>query len=542
MASACTSHYFILFLVLSGHVHGMFNRESPVLWRRIDDPVITDVIEVIQDVLYVNPCYVLNNSTVDPESLDFVSDWCQDLWTKDFVNSVKDFCPAMDLTPDHTLHIMRDPVQVRHKRMPFVLPFAIPALSLVKTAVMAVVTLFSVAFGAYSLSEHSDSRDFREKALKEMEQRRQEHERIGALMNKFAAEQLAMNIRLDKLERRVDTFIRSYPLSSTLIAGLAAKMAHLKPELQRIASLWKNDKVDPSLFSLFEIPLDPNADVTRAMPLSCNIDEHKRIISFKFRLPIRDPHSYLMKADPFILYTYPGNESLSCSYEYDGPKYSIYNDVNKCVSPLFGTKSLEDHFVYLPASNSCSPITDTGFSKFYKSTGCKNDKNLFSVSHSVQLKFTKEANFCYCYGTDITYDSHFTRPCPDYAFKFPPTTNFSTGNQHYYYRTAHWQKEAKFFAEPNHRINTILMPDLDLITSDSDIWKLHDDIIDARHGPVADQKYHSVFSVSMILFGFTLFAILLCICYLKYRSFQSTALTSGLMREMEQLRPQVLHP
>jgi hypothetical protein len=292
----------ILCLIVLNPADAMFNRESPVLWRKIDDPVITDVIEVTQDVLWVDPCYVLNNVTVNPESLDFVSDWCHDLWSSHFINPLRAFCPAKTLRHNKTIHLIRDPVKlVRNKRIPFVLPLAIPALSLIKTAFMTVVGQFGISFGAYSLVEHSNSKDFQEQALKEMEQRRQEHEKIGTQMNLMAAEQIIFNARLTRLENRFDTFIKSYPITSTLVAGIAAKMAYVKPELERIATLWKNDRVDPGIFSLFEIPLDPNADVSRAVPLSCEMDEVKRIVSLKFRLPVKDPNSVIMKADPFTL-------------------------------------------------------------------------------------------------------------------------------------------------------------------------------------------------------------------------------------------------
>jgi hypothetical protein len=81
------------------------------------------------------------------------------------------------------------------------------------------------------------------------------------------------------------------------------------------------------------------------------------------------------------------------------------------------------------------------------------------------------------------------------------------------------------------------MPDLDLITAASDIWKLKEDITEAKHGPIQIKESLSIFSILMLLFGIILFFLILAICFLKYRSFQSHSLTRGLMHELHALRP-----
>ena len=81
------------------------------------------------------------------------------------------------------------------------------------------------------------------------------------------------------------------------------------------------------------------------------------------------------------------------------------------------------------------------------------------------------------------------------------------------------------------------MPDLDLLTSTSDIWKLDADIHTARHPLQDTQAQQSAFSVALIVIVVFIILLLLCFFYLKYRSFQTTHLTRGLMQELRSLRP-----
>ena len=330
---------FLILLIASAPVHSFFNKESPVLWRETDSPVVRDIVEVHQDVLYLSPCYMVNNATVDPSNVAYLSEWCDQLFETDFLAPIRSFCSARDLaTPTSNLSLTRQPVKLnRQKRMPLLLlPLAIPAATLIKTAVLSVVSLIGITFGAYSISKHNDHDEFRAKMQEEMEKKRQDHERLGQLLNMMAADQKRLNERLNLLERRLEGFIEIYPSATTLIADISSRLGHLRSELRTIGDQWKKNVIDPTLFSILDLKLEAHMDVTRAVPLSCEMDEVKRLVSLKFRIPVRDPISTLLKADPFVLYTYPDNDSLACTFEYTGPRYAVFNNHSRCVYPLFG--------------------------------------------------------------------------------------------------------------------------------------------------------------------------------------------------------------
>ena len=531
-------HVVLIISLLISPYNSLFNKENPILWREVDSPVVKDVIEVTQDIMYVSPCYLINNATVDPANMEYLTTWCEDLFETDFMKPFRSFCSQRDSTaPLRNLTLARDPsLLLRQKRFfPLLLPLAIPAATLIKGAALSIVSIIGITFGAFSIAKHDSHGRFRDEMTKEMEKRREDHEQLRNLMNQFAFDHQIMNERMNKLERRVNQFIEYYPSATTLVADISSRLGHLRAELKVVGEQWKKGKVDPTLFTILSVTLDDDMDVTRAIPLSCALDEQKRIYSLRFRIPVRDPSSSLLRADPFSLLTFPHNDSMACSLKYTGPAFAVYNNMSRCVYPLFGTDDLEDHIVYFPSTNSCLSLPDTGFQKYFASNGCKLDRNLYSPADTVQVKSTRDNNLIYCSGSMITYD-HITRACPDFVFSLPPSSNFSAGHVNYRFKQVYWQRESRFLAEQNHKINSILMPDLDLLSPVSNIWNLEKDIHSALHHTSSSEPVSSTLWIIILSLSFCILLLLSFFVYLKYRFFQNSNLTQGLLKEMRSLR------
>lgn len=122
-----TQRVALVFAVLIMNGNCLFNRESPILWRESPVPVIREVIEIEQDILYLSPCDLINNATVDPHNVESLRDWCTRLFEADFVTPLKTFCSPVNMdSPDRVLAVRRNNTLVRSKRVPFLLPLALP--------------------------------------------------------------------------------------------------------------------------------------------------------------------------------------------------------------------------------------------------------------------------------------------------------------------------------------------------------------------------------------------------------------------------------
>ena len=519
----------------------VLNRESPVLWRDADSPVVRDIIEVHQDLLYLSPCYMFNNATVDPDNVADLSDWCQRQFESDFLVPFRSFCRPADLPMVSTnLTLVSKPVKsplVRHKRVPLLaLPLLIPAAKLIPGAILSIVSLIGVTFGITSLVQHNSHSRFQTEMQMEMEQRRQQHERLGRLLNDLAALHAKQEQRLARLESRVNRFISMYPSATTLITDVASKLSVMRSELRTVGEQWKKGKIDPTLFTILSIDLQPDMDSTRAVPLTCSMDEIRRKIKLSFRIPVTDSAATLMQADAFRLLSFPRNDSLACTIRYAGPRYAIFNQTNRCVSPVFDAPDLSSHLVFFPSTGNCFPPSDTGYARYYRPDGCRERQQHFSVADMIQVKATRSRTFVYCFGSNISF-AHAHRQCPEYPFALPSSTNFTCGSFSYRFSQAHWQRESRFLPEPSHYINTALMPDLHDLSANSDIYRLQAELaLQPLHStPHSLSSPNHAFAL-IVLFLVLLLVLTAALFYLRYRVFQQQHLTDALRHELQHLR------
>ena len=439
-----------LFLLLSP-AHSLFNKEDPVLWRESKIPVTSDIIDAHHEILYTSPCSLFSNATADPATVDQLRDWCERIFETDFLQPLMSFCSPVTSRPDVVLSLSRQQQVtrspsglLRQKRvplLPLLLPAAVPLATAVKTGVLAIVSFFGIAAGVTTLVQQSAHGDTLDSMRRQMEERRQQTIRMREALAEMDRLQQETARRLHRLEQRVDGFINAFPSATTLVADIASRFTHTRYQLESVAHKWKAGAVDPALFDILSVNLTARMDRTRVSPLACSLDLKRSTVSLTYRIPVTDPDAVLMTADPFTLVTYPDDQTHACRFTYDGPMHVVYTPSTSCVYPLFGTHDLTGLIVYFPSHDSCTPLPDAGFSKFFTSKGCKEWRHMHTNAEITQIKTTRESNFVYCYGSSISYD-HLHLSCPDYVFKLPITSNFTSGSVRYRYQSLRWQQHA----------------------------------------------------------------------------------------------------
>ena len=69
-----------------------FNKVSPVIWRKSEQPLITGINRVIANIQFESPCRVFDDGYYNWSNVTLLKDWCIELFERQAIDRLKEFC------------------------------------------------------------------------------------------------------------------------------------------------------------------------------------------------------------------------------------------------------------------------------------------------------------------------------------------------------------------------------------------------------------------------------------------------------------------
>ena len=68
---------------------------EPIIWHKVDNPVVEGLDTVTTVIDYKSPCYLFKELLIDSDTTNELKNWCQNLFKTDFIEPINSFCTSI---------------------------------------------------------------------------------------------------------------------------------------------------------------------------------------------------------------------------------------------------------------------------------------------------------------------------------------------------------------------------------------------------------------------------------------------------------------
>jgi len=447
-----------------------FHKVPPIVWRNTGEPVLRGIQPVRMAIKYYSPCNLLKDQNLLPlGSQETLYSWCNDTFITHFLQPIGKICKAVEYESET--------MTMKNREKRFIIEIGL--------GILAISTAISVGLAATSMAQTTSLKDELHemsklsKILMENLKKVTENDKLEKLALKRLKEEITKvsNVMQDTV-KTVEQLQRTLPNALIVMSMLGAQFTMTKNVLLGVTRRWKEHKIDPQLFNLFNVtlPCEDTCPLKYAQPQNCFIDEKEKLIIINFNLRVTQPNVHVLAADPFILVAMNKTTNKICTRVYKGPDLVIYDEKRDCIVP-----SKDSNFDFVnditlrPDEVYCKKKQISSNENFWVEKQCE-DMNEVLEDDVVQVKYGGDLNFVYCNMFKIKlYENLPTIECPDFVFSLPTNRSFSIGRLAYKFESIKINKDLKFVPEWSQRINfqmTHQIKELDIINDTKELDEL----------------------------------------------------------------------
>ncbi|KAI1302169.1 hypothetical protein HDE_02607 [Halotydeus destructor] len=371
-------------------------------------------------------------------------EWCENAFQEDVIKPLRKFCHDIDGETGSTNSIVLN----RPKRL-------VVMTAIVIGVVIAVgVGTLATYLGVSTASDLRNQLTIMEKKLSEASKNLElSHKIIREIENSIETLGKAVEDNRKHI-RRIESGL---PKANIIVAHLTAQLRDVKTKLIASARSWRMKKLDHLLLETLNItlPCDDDCPLSLATPKTCVLHSGKRTLQISFDMTKTDPNITILKADPFRMISYKGDQV--CLKTYTGPAALLLNRKDDCIHPISDKAFSSTGFVASAGPVPCMTPDFTGSAdRFWYHQGCAPRSSMSPLDY-IQIKLNGKDNHLLCpqmlisiHGTNAT--------CPDYVFSLPHSVPFQVGT--FVYRAGSTALDAGMQIESDwiHRINFIMDP------------------------------------------------------------------------------------
>ncbi|KAI1300091.1 hypothetical protein HDE_03589 [Halotydeus destructor] len=437
--------FFLLFLVSVSQ--SSFTRDSQVVWVPSHEKTITGMQSIVALVKIEDPCDIfrtLPHSIYPVEVKRQYIEYCEDVFREDVIKPLMKFCPDIDAEATSTNSIRLH----RPKRV------VVTAAIVIGVVIALGVTTLASYLSISSTSDLKQQVSLMEKKLAEASKNLElSHKIIEKIEHSIEALTKVVQENRDNIQR----IESSMPYANIITSHLSAQLRDVKTKLTASARAWKTKRIDHVLLETLNItlPCDDDCPLSLATPKSCILNSRKKTVQLSFEVTKTDPNVTILKADPFKMISYNGNQV--CLKTYAGPQALLINRQDDCIHPIAEKAFSSPGFIASTGPVPCMTPDFTGSAdRFWVKQGCDSRASMSPLDH-IQIKRNGRDIHLLCpempiliHGTSAT--------CPDYVFSLPYSVPFEVGSFKYRAQTALIDTQMQLESDWIHKINFIMDP------------------------------------------------------------------------------------
>ena len=323
---------------------------EPIIWHRIENPVIEGLDTVTAVIDYQSPCFLFDELLINSDQTIEMRNWCENLFQINFINPINDFCTTVGNRDSAKFGLIRE------KR--FIITGIIALITVV--SVIASIGLSATSMvKSYSADSKIDILEEQSRiAMKNLNHLRLNDRTHEKILYEFS--QVLKNLTNEVITIRNDLNIvkNTAPKAMRIISLLTTKLYNTKNDLNEISRDFKKGKLNSKFLELFNYT-NPCGD--RCPPefwssQKCLHDEMRHMIVVKYTMKVVNPNMHVLTADPFDLVKIKinGKQKELCHSEYIGPKAVLFDEKNHCVKPIRGNPKENSNLVLVEKDYRCN--------------------------------------------------------------------------------------------------------------------------------------------------------------------------------------------
>ncbi|KAI1304109.1 hypothetical protein HDE_01822 [Halotydeus destructor] len=436
-----------------------FTRVSQVVWVPSHEKTITGLQSVTAMIKMEDPCdifRILPHDVYPVEIKKQYIEWCESAFHEDIIKPLIKFCPDIDAETRSTNSIRLN----RPKRL------VVSAAIVIGVVIAVGVATLATYIHTSSTSNLQNQISIMEKKLAEAAKNLElSHKIIQTIETNIEALTKAVQENRDSI-RRIEAGI---PYANIIVAHLTAQLRDVKTKLSASARSWKMKSLNHLLLETLNItlPCEDDCPLSLATPITCVLNSRKRTVQISFEMKITDPNVTILKADPFKMISYKGDQV--CLKTYSGPEALLLNRKENCIHPISDKAFSTSGFIASSGPVPCLTPDFTGSAnRFWIHQGCDSRSNMSPLDY-IQIKQSGRENHLLC--PEMTISIHGTETiCPDYVFSLPQSVPFRVGTFQYKAGTTAVDSRMQVESDWIHQINFIMDPPqrpLDISTNET---------------------------------------------------------------------------
>jgi hypothetical protein len=268
---------------------------EPLIWNKLNNPIISGLESVTAVIQYRSPCYLFNDLMIDEKATLELRNWCNEEFNNDFVKPLNSFCTNVG-TKDSTKFAL-----MREKRFIFLSAIAlITVVSIVASigfAANSVTESVTARNRMNALQEESDIalRNIRELRNNDITEKRILQEFNNVLEN-ITSEVFVIKNDLQFVKNTAGKAMRAISLITT-------RLHYSKNLLLDIGRDFRNGILNPKLLDLFNYTVTCSNTCPEKYwtAKSCIHDQVRNMIKIKYDMKIINPDLHVMTVDSFDL-------------------------------------------------------------------------------------------------------------------------------------------------------------------------------------------------------------------------------------------------